>query len=122
MKGWREYVMDVAGKMYVSIDAEKISNDLYEVQRDALSMEWRKRFELETNPFPRKTIRIWPYIPKNHWKPSQVYSEKGNPLEDQVQGLHIKIAPCRSGSCAVRYTAVAEGARIIDRDLHASSR
>lgn len=47
MKGWREYVIDVAGKMDVSIDAEKISNDLYEVQRDALSMEWRKRFELE---------------------------------------------------------------------------
>ncbi|RWL86860.1 MAG: hypothetical protein EOR68_24145 [Mesorhizobium sp.] len=47
MKAWREYVMDVAGKMDVSIDAEKISNDLYEVQRDALSMEWRKRFELE---------------------------------------------------------------------------
>lgn len=47
MKGWREYVVDVAGKMGIPIDAGRISDNLYKVQRDALSMEWRKRFEDE---------------------------------------------------------------------------
>lgn len=62
MSEWHGYVMDVSGRMGIAVDREQASNDTYEIQRDALSEQWRRKFQEESESRPLEGLYAYGHV------------------------------------------------------------